>query len=208
MSDARAKLVLASGSPRRLALLEQVGITPDLLSPSAVDETPKLTEMPRSLVKRLARAKAQKAAESHQVAELERSPYILSADTVVAIGRRIMGKPETIEEAAIYLKKLSGRSHRVFTSICLVTPGGSYRQKTVETRVRFKRLTKQDLEGYLASGEWRDKAGGYAIQGRAEAFVQKLTGSYSNVVGLPLHETIALLQGAGYPVYFNWFSGS
>jgi len=208
MSDARAKLVLASGSPRRLALLEQVGITPDLLSPSAVDETPKLTEMPRSLVKRLARAKAQRAAESHQVADLERSPYILSADTVVAIGRRIMGKPETIEEAALYLKKLSGRSHRVFTSICLVTPGGSYRQKTVETRVRFKRLTKQDLEGYLASGEWRDKAGGYAIQGRAEAFVQKLTGSYSNVVGLPLHETIALLQGAGYPVYFNWFSGT
>ncbi len=208
MSDARAKLVLASGSPRRLALLEQVGVTPDLLSPSAVDETPKLTEMPRSLVKRLARAKAQKAAESHQVTALDASPYILAAATVVAIGRRIMGKPDTIEEAAIYLKKLSGRSHRVFTSICLVTPGGGYRQKTVETRVRFKRLTKQDLEGYLASGERRDKAGGYAIQGRAEAFVQKLTGSYSNVVGLPLHETIALLQGSGYPVYFNWFSGS
>lgn len=208
MSDARAKLVLASGSPRRLALLAQVGITPDLLSPSAVDETPGRTEMPRSLVKRLARAKAQAAAESHQVAALEGSPYILSADTVVAIGRRILGKPDNMEEAGIFLKKLSGRSHRVFTSICLVSPSGGYRQKTVETRVRFKRLTRQDLEGYLASGEWRDKAGGYAIQGRAEAFVQKLSGSYSNVVGLPLHETIALLQNAGYPVYFNWFSGS
>jgi nucleoside triphosphate pyrophosphatase len=208
MSDIRTKLVLASGSPRRLALLEQVGITPDLLVPTAVDETPKLTEMPRTLVKRLARAKAQKAAESHQVAAMEGGTYILSADTIVAIGRRIIGKPKTIEEAAIFLQKLSGRSHRVFTSVCLVTPGGNYRQRTVETRVRFKRLSKQDLEGYLTFGEWRDKAGAYAIQGRAEAFVQKITGSYSNVVGLPLNETIALLHGSGYPVYFNWFSVS
>lgn len=207
MTETHAKLVLASGSPRRLALLEQVGIKPDMLSPATVDETPKRTEMPRSLVKRLARAKAQHAADTYQVSQLEGGAYILAADTIVAMGRRVMGKPSSIDEASNYLKKLSGRSHRVYTSVCLVTPDGAYRQRTVETRVRFKRFSRQDLESYLASGEWRGKAGGYAIQGRAEAFVQKLSGSYSNVVGLPLHETLGLLQGAGYPVYFNWFSG-
>lgn len=206
MNTARVKLVLASGSPRRIALLEQVGIKPDLLCPATVDETPKRTEMPRSLVRRLARAKAQKAAVSPQVESLEGGVYILAADTVVALGRRALGKPETFDDAVTYLKQLSGRGHRVFTSICVVTPRGAYRQRTVETRVRFKRLSRQDLDSYLASGEWRGKAGGYAIQGRAEAFVQKLTGSFSNVVGLPLYETIALLHGSGYPVYFDWFN--
>lgn len=199
-------MVLASGSPRRLALLEQIGIIPDLLCPASIDETPKKTEMPRSLVRRLARAKAQKASLSKQVGKLEGGTYILAADTIVAIGRRVLPKPETMEQAAAHLNRLSGRNHRVFTSVCLVTPDDSYRQRTVETRVRFKRLSRQELDAYLASGEWRGVAGGYAIQGRAEAFVQKLSGSYSNVVGLPLYETIALLNGASYPVYFNWFS--
>ncbi len=206
MNDARAKLVLASGSPRRLSLLEQVGIKPDLLAPATIDEAPRRTEMPRSLVKRLARDKAQNAAGSEQVAALEGGAYILAADTVVAIGRRIIGKPETLDDASSTLKQLSGRGHRVFTSVCLVTPNGGYRQRIVESRVRFKRLSRQDMESYLASGEWRGKAGAYAIQGRAEAFVQKIQGSYSNIVGLPLYETIALLQGSGYPVYFSWYA--
>jgi septum formation protein len=206
MTDKVAKLVLASGSPRRLALLEQVGIKPDLLAPVSVDETPRRTEMPRSMVKRLARAKAQAAAEGPRVKGLEAATYVLAADTAVALGRRVFGKPETIDVAANHLRQLSGRGHRVFTSVCLITPRGNYRQRTVETRVRFKRLSRQDIDSYLACGEWRGKAGAYAIQGRAEAFVQKITGSFSNVVGLPVYETISLLQGAGYPVYFSWFA--
>ena len=206
MTDGRVKLVLASGSPRRLALLEQVGITPDLLCPTQIDETPKRAEMPRALVSRLARAKAEAALERNQVKAMGEGTFILAADTVVAIGRRHMGKPATIDDASAALKHLSGRSHRVFTSVCLITPKGTTRERTVESRVRFKRLSREDIESYLVSGEWRGKAGAYAIQGRAEAFVQKLQGSYSNVVGLPLYETVALLNGTGYPVYFNWFN--
>jgi len=206
MNESHAHLVLASGSPRRLSLLEQAGIRPDLLNPTHVDESPKRSEMPRSLSKRLARAKAETAASAPQVINLGERVYILAADTVVALGRRIFAKAETLDEAAASLRMLSGRNHRVYTSVCLRTPDGRYRQKTVETRVRFKRLSRQDIESYLASGEWRGKAGGYAIQGRAEAFVQQIVGSYSAVVGLPLYETVSLLEGNGYPVYLAWFS--
>ncbi len=206
MNEGRAKLALASGSPRRLALLEQAGIKPDLLCPTNIDETPKKSEMPRSLVARLARAKANAALTKRKVVDLGPSTFILGADTVVALGRRVIGKPDTIDEASYGLKLLSGRSHRVYTSVYLITPKGTARQRIVETKVRFKRLSREDVESYLVSGEWRGKAGGYAIQGRAEAFVQKLQGSYSNVVGLPLYETVSLLQGTGYPVYFNWFN--
>ncbi len=206
MTEGRAKLVLASGSPRRLALLDQVGIQPDLLFPTNVDETPGDREMPRSLASRLARSKAEAAVGKRKVLDLGEGTFILAADTVVSMGRRVIGKPETIDEASEGLKLLSGRSHRVYSAIHLITPKGQSRQRIVETRVRFKNLSREDLESYLVSGEWRGKAGGYAIQGRAEAFVQKIQGSYSNVVGLPLYETVHLLSGSGYPVYFAWFN--
>ena len=131
---------------------------------------------------------------------------VLAADTVVGVGRRCLPKADLIDQAASCLRLLSGRSHRVYTGITLVTPKGHFRQRLVETRVRFKRLSREDVESYLASGEWRGKAGGYAIQGLAGAFVVKLIGSYSNVVGLPLYETMNLLTGEGYPVHFNWLS--
>ena len=208
------RLVLASGSPRRLALLAQVGIEPDRIMPMEIDETPQRSEHPRSLAKRLAEAKA-RAAHSSLLAEgeaaegpEERGAMVLGSDTVVSVGRRILGKAETLEEASESLVLLSGRSHRVYTGIALLTTRGRLRQRLVETRVRFKRLSEAELEGYLASGEWRGKAGGYAVQGRAAAFVQKLSGSYSSVVGLPLHETVNLLAGEGLPVHAGWLQGS
>jgi len=206
MTEEHVKLVLASGSPRRLALLEQVGLTPDLLNPTLVDELPRKNEAPRSLAKRLARTKAEAAMHSRQVAELGPSRFIIAADTVVAVGRRIVPKPDSIDEAAAALHLLSGRSHRVFTGVCIATPRNALRDRVVETKVRFKRLSREDVESYLTSGEWRGKAGGYAIQGRADAFVRAINGSYSNVVGLPLYETVSMLQGTGFPVYFNWFN--
>ena len=202
------KLVLASGSPRRIEILQQAGIEPDRIFPVNVDETPLRAEHPRSLAKRLSREKADKASEALKQ-EMEGSdPYVLAADTVVAVGRRILPKTELLDEASNSLRLLSGRSHRVYTGICLVTPGGKVRQRLVETRVRFKRLSREELESYLASGEWRGKAGGYAIQGLAGAFVIKLVGSYTCVVGLPLYETVGLLSGEGFKVHFNWLSGS
>lgn len=202
------KLVLASGSPRRIEILQQAGIEPDRIFPVNIDETPLRAEHPRSLAKRLSREKADKASEALKQ-EMEGSdPYVLAADTVVAVGRRILPKTELLDEASNSLRLLSGRSHRVFTGICLVTPGGKVRQRLVETRVRFKRLSREELESYLASGEWRGKAGGYAIQGLAGAFVIKLVGSYTCVVGLPLYETVGLLSGEGFKVHFNWLSGS
>jgi len=202
----RPKLVLASGSPRRLGLLNQAGIEPDALLPAEVDELPAKGELPRALATRLARAKAEAALESIRIDEQMRGAYIVAADTVVSVGRRIMPKAEMLDEAAACLRLLSGRNHRVYTGVCLVTPKESFRQRLVETRVRFKRLSKEDLEAYLASGEWRGKAGGYAVQGLAGAFVVKLVGSYTNVVGLPLYETLALLSGEGYPVQFGWLN--
>lgn len=202
------KLVLASGSPRRIEILQQAGIEPDRIFPVNVDETPLRAEHPRSLAKRLSREKADKASEALKQ-EMEGSePYVLAADTVVAVGRRIMPKTELLDEASNSLRLLSGRSHRVYTGVCLVTPGGKVRQRLVETRVRFKRLSREELESYLASGEWRGKAGGYAIQGLAGSFVIKLVGSYTCVVGLPLYETVGLLSGEGFKVHFNWLSGS
>jgi nucleoside triphosphate pyrophosphatase len=202
----RPKLVLASGSPRRLALLNQAGIEPDSLQPTEVDEIPVKGELPRALANRLAKTKAQAALASVKIDEELRGSYILAADTVVAVGRRVMPKADMLDEAAACLRLLSGRNHRVYTGICLVTPKETFRQRLVETRVRFKRLSTEDLEAYLASGEWRGKAGGYAIQGLAGTFVVKMVGSYTNVVGLPLYETLSLLGGEGFPVHFGWLN--
>lgn len=200
----RLKLVLASGSPRRLQLLAQIGVEPDSLLPTSIDETPKKSELPRNLAKRLARQKAEAAIAALRRDEESATSLILTADTVVGLGRRCLPKAELIEDAAGCLRQLSGRSHRVYTSLCLVTAKRQIRQRLVETRVRFKRLSREDIDSYLASGEWRGKAGGYAVQGFAGAFVVKLSGSYTNIVGLPLYETMNLLVGEGYPVHFNW----
>lgn len=198
------KLILASGSPRRLELLNQAGIEPDRMMPMDIDETPKKSEHPRSLARRLALEKAQAAAGALKGDPAWDGNYILAADTVVSVGRRILPKPELIDEASNALYLLSGRSHRVFTGLCLVTPDRKWRQKVIETRVRFKRLSKVEIESYLGSGQWRGKAGSYAIQGMAGSFVQKLIGSYTNVVGLPLFETVALLSGEGFDVHRAW----
>jgi septum formation protein len=202
----RPKLVLASGSPRRLSLINQVGIEPDALRPTDIDETPKRGELPRAYATRLARNKAEAALGMVRIDDDLKGSYILAADTVVAVGRRILPKTELLDEAAQCLRLLSGRNHRVQTSICMVTPKETFRQRYVETRVRFKRLSEEDIEAYLASGEWRGKAGGYAAQGIAGSFVVKLVGSYSNVVGLPLYETLTLLGGEGYPIHFGWIN--
>lgn len=200
----RPKLVLASGSPRRLALLAQIGLEPDALMPAEVDETPERSELPRALAVRLAREKAEAVIERVRDNEQLRGAYIVAADTVVAVGRRILPKPELLEEASACLRLLSGRTHRVYSGVCLVTPKNSIRTRLVESRVRFKRFSALDLDSYLASGEWRGKAGGYAIQGLAGSFVVKLIGSYPNVVGMPLFETATMLMGEGFPVHFNW----
>jgi septum formation protein len=201
------KLVLASGSPRRVELLQQAGIEPDRLFPADVDERPMRAEHPRSLAKRLSVTKAEKA-HSVLASDDEATSFILAADTVVAVGRRILPKAETSDEALHCLQLLSGRSHRVYTGLALMTPSGKLRQRLVETRVRFKRLSRQDMDNYLASGEWRGKAGGYGIQGLAGTFVVKLVGSYTNVVGLPLYETTSLLSGEGYQVQASWKNGA
>jgi septum formation protein len=204
----RRRLVLASASPRRLALLAQAGLEPDALRPASVDETPRRGEMPRTLVGRLARAKAEAArdqlANDREVADA----YVLAADTVVAVGRRILIKPKLVEEAVASLELLSGRAHRVLSGICLITPDDHVRLKIVETRVRFKRLSQSEIEAYIASREWRGKAGGYAIQGLAGCFVQKIVGSYTSVVGLPLTEVVSMLMGEGFPLHFNWIKAA
>lgn len=196
-------LVLASGSPRRIELLGQAGITPARVLPADVDETVRRAEHPRSLAKRLSREKAEKA-----LSVLERDgdapAFVLAADTVVSVGRRILPKAELAGEASDCLRLLSGRTHRVYTGVTLINPDGRQRQRLVETRVRFKRLSREELDAYLATGEWRGKAGAYAIQGIAGLFVVKLVGSYTNVVGLPLHETVGLLAADGFPVHQNW----
>jgi len=202
----RSKLVLASGSPRRLALLNQAGIKPDALRPADVDETPKRGELPRACANRLARAKAEAALGALKLDDGLRGAFILAADTVVAVGRRILPKAELADEAAQCLRLLSGRNHRVYTAICLVTPNEAFRQRLVETRVRFKRLTEDDLRSYIASDEWRGKAGGYAIQGIAGSFAVKMVGSYTNVVGLPLYETVTLLGGEKFPIRDGWLN--
>jgi len=186
----RAPLVLASASPRRLDLLRQVGLEPDRVVPAELDETPLKDETPRQLAVRLALAKAEAAAQP--------DAYVVGADTVVALGQRVFGKPETEAEAARMLGRLSGRAHRVLTGVAVRAPDGRTASRLSETRLRWKRLTTAEIDTMLKSGEWRGVAGGYRIQGRAAGFTLELQGSYSGVVGLPLYETLALLEGLGY----------
>jgi septum formation protein len=200
----RPTLVLASASPRRLRLLSQVGVEPDALRPAEVDESARRGEMPRAYAARVARAKAEAARDQIANDKDIAGAYVLAADTVVAVGRRILMKPSNIEEAASCLELLSGRAHRVLTSVCLITPDDRARHKIVDTRVRFKHLSREEIEAYIASREWRGKAGGYAIQGLAGCFVQKIVGSYTSVVGLPLTEVVALLVSEGFPIHFAW----
>ena len=197
-------LILASASPRRVALLEQVGIRPDLLCPVDIDETPRRRETPRDYVRRMALEKLEAAKMMPQVKEIFAPRWLLTADTVVAVGRRILGKAEDMEEARAHLKLLSGRSHRVFTAVCLLTPEGKLRKRLVDTKVRFKRLSGAEIDAYLLSDEWRGKAGAYAIQGLAAAFVRHINGSHASVVGLPVYEVVQLLMGTGFPVLARW----
>ncbi len=202
----RPRLVLASASPRRLELLQQIGLEPDALLPADVDETPKKGEVPRMLAARLAEEKVLAAEKVAKKRTELADAYLIAADTVVSVGRRILPKCEILTEATQCLRLLSGRAHKVHTGLCLVTPNGALRHRLVETRVRFKRLSGDEIDAYVASGEWRGKAGGYAIQGLAGSFVQRLVGSYSSVVGLPLYECLSLLAGEGYPAYLFWLN--
>ncbi|WP_292061858.1 Maf family protein [Brevundimonas sp. UBA7664] len=187
----RPELVLASASPRRIELLALVGIPPDRIEPADIDETPLKDETPSRLAARLAVSKAEAVAAGSPDA------VVLAADTVVAVGRRLLEKPADEAEAVRFLKLLSGRNHRVFTGVA-VTAGVQTRHRVVDTRVSVKVLSDPEIAAYVASGEWRGKAGGYGIQGRAGAFVTRLVGSYPAVMGLPLFETVNLLNGAGW----------
>ncbi|MCA3699092.1 MAG: septum formation inhibitor Maf [Brevundimonas sp.] len=187
----RPELVLASASPRRIELLALIGITPDHIDPADIDETPLKAEQPPRLAVRLARAKAEAVAERHPEA------VVLSADTVVAVGRRLLEKPADAAETERFLRLLSGRNHRVFTAVAVARPGRTA-HRCVETRVTFKRLSEPEISAYVAGGDWRGKAGGYGIQGPAAAFVTRIVGSHPAVMGLPLPETISLLSGAGW----------
>ncbi|MEC9346281.1 MAG: nucleoside triphosphate pyrophosphatase [Pseudomonadota bacterium] len=187
-----AALVLASASPRRRDLLRQIGIVPDTIDPADLDESPLKGELPHRLAGRLASEKARAVAGRHPAA------FVLAADTVVGCGRRILPKPADSAEARKCLALLSGRRHRVTTGVTVIAPDGRMAERRVTTIVQFRRLTEADIEHYLASDEWRGKAGGYAIQGLAEAYVTAISGAWSNVVGLPLQVTAGLLQGLGY----------
>ncbi len=204
MGETKTKLVLASASPRRLALLERSGLTPDILHPADVDETPRHRETPRRLSIRLAGEKAEKAKLSPQLRDEAGGFYLIAADTVVGLGRRCLPKAETPEVAEDCLWLLSGRSHWVYSTVVVLDPKGKATSRCCETKVRFKRLSREDVKTYLDSEEWRGKAGGYAIQGRAESFVRYMAGSYSGVMGLPMYETVHLLAGAGFPVHARW----
>ena len=192
MPTTSQRLVLASASPRRLDLLRQIGLRPDAVEPAEIDETPLKDETPRLLATRLAVAKAERVAANHGAS------HVLGADTVVALGRRVLPKAENEAEVRECLELLSGRAHRVLTGICAISPDGRRSHRLVESRLHFKRLTRGEVDGYVACGEGLGKAGGYAIQGRAGAFVIALQGSYSGVVGLPLYEVANLLTGLGY----------
>ena len=186
------RLILASASPRRRDLLAQIGIVPDSIDAADIDETPMKGELPAPHAQRLARAKAETVAARHPGA------YVLAADTVVACGRRILPKAESETEARQCLELLSGRRHRVLGGVCLIAPDGRRSEKVITTQVAFSRIDATDFDSYIAGGEWRGKAGGYAIQGKAAVFVRWLEGSYSNVVGLPLQECWGMLRGLGY----------
>lgn len=203
-SGVKPHLVLASASPRRLQLLAQVGIDPDALRPTDVDETPLKGELPRLYARRVSYAKALAARDLIANDESLADAFVLAADTVVALNRRILIKPRSVDEALATLRLLSGRAHKVFTAVQIIRPDDRVRSKVVVTRVRFKRLTANEMDSYIASREWRDKAGGYAIQGIGAAFVRRIVGSYTNVVGLPLHEVVQMLNAEGFPIHFNW----
>lgn len=192
MSPAAPALILASASPRRLELLAQVGIRPDVVEPAHIDETPRRDETPRMLVGRLAEEKAAAVAGRHPRA------FVLGADTIVAVGRRVLGKPAGETDARRMLTLVSGRAHRVLTGVCVIAPDGRRGRRLSETRLHFKRLTAHEVETYIAAGQWRGAAGGYQIQGLAGAFVTQLQGSYTGVVGLPLYESSGLLAGLGW----------
>ena len=185
-------LILASASPRRRELLARIGIVPDSILPADINEDPRKDEIPKPHALRLAIGKARK------IAPQQKGAFILSADTVVGVGRRILPKAEDVETAKFCLDLLSGRGHRVFTGVCLITPDGREISRVVETRLKMKRLSNVELSTYLQSGEWDSKAGGYGIQGLAGAFISHISGSYSNVVGLPVYETRNMLIGAEF----------
>lgn len=193
--SAKPRLILASASQRRRELLAQIGYVPDAVVAADIDETPLRRELPRPLAKRLAEAKARAVAAR----QTSTAFVVLAADTVVACGRRVLPKAETEAEARACLALLSGRRHRVYGGVCMIDAAGRLQARIVETAVIFKRLARDEIERYVAAGEWQGKAGGYAIQGQAAAFVRHLSGSYSNVVGLPLHEVAAMLVGFGVP---------
>lgn len=187
----RPELVLASASPRRIELLAQLGVTPDRIDPADIDETPLKGETPPRLAERLARSKAE------VVAARAPEALVLAADTVVAVGRRFLEKAADEAEAARFLRLLSGRNHRVFTGVALAR-GEAITTRVVETRVSFKTLSEAEIAAYVATGDWRGKAGAYGIQGPAGAFVRRIVGSHPAVMGLPLYETANLLTGAGW----------
>lgn len=199
MSGSNPFLILASASPRRVDLLSQIGIEPDSILPAYIDETPRKAEIPRDHALRLAREKAHTIQQSNNIPS-DKSCVILAADTVVGVGRRILPKAETVDQAKYCLDLLSGRGHRVFTGVALIEPDGTLRSRVVETRLTMKSLSESEIKKYLDSGEWDGKAGGYGIQGYAECFISKISGSYSNVVGLPVFETRHLLMSAGFTI--------
>jgi septum formation protein len=186
------RLILASASPRRLDLLARIGVTPDAVIPAEIDESVRRGELPRQHALRLAREKAE------TIAAREPQSLVLAADTVVAVGRRILPKVEDEETLRACMRLLSGRRHRVLTGVALSVPGASMRERLVETMIAMKRLSDEEIDYYASHGEWRGKAGGYALQGYGEVYVRHIAGSYSNVVGLPLAETRVLLKSAGY----------
>ncbi|WP_379923546.1 Maf family protein [Erythrobacter sp. R86502] len=184
-------LTLASASPRRRELLSRLGLTPDEVTPADIDETPLKGELPRAYAMRMGREKAN---------AVQTPGYVLAGDTVVAVGRRILPKTETMAEARACLALMSGRRHQVLSSVVVRAPDGTMRERLSETVVHFKRLSAEEIAAYLASGEWQGKAGGYAIQGAAEGLIEWIRGSHSGVMGLPLHETRALLKAAGFAI--------
>ncbi|MEO5775243.1 MAG: nucleoside triphosphate pyrophosphatase [Sphingomicrobium sp.] len=188
------RLILASASPRRIELLARIGVTPDQVLPADIDENVRKGELPHDHALRLAREKAA------AVAALAPDALVLAADTVVAVGRRILPKVEDEATLRACMALLSGRRHRVMTGVALALPGGGIRERIVETTIAMKRLSPQEIDYYASHGEWRGKAGGYALQGYGEVYVRHIAGSYSNVVGLPLAETRTLLKSAGYPI--------
>ena len=193
------RLVLGSASPRRLQLLAQIGVTPFAVRPPDIDESPRPREMPRDYVRRIAAAKA-------AAVTCEEGEVVLCADTTVALGRRILGKPDDAAQAAAFLRLLSGRRHRVITAVA-VRRGDRTWARDVETAVRVKLLTETEIAGYIATGDWQGKAGAYAIQGPAGAFIPWINGSFTGVVGLPLTETAGLLTAAGYPLTTDPLTG-